>query len=472
MPRRALSRSFPAARPATVLALLALSLGAMGAGAAQAVPTTGGTAPSVQSAALQADRSGQPAASAQRREASDISLVQANLYTGLTVPKFQADVRTVLGLGSDFITYNEAHGRTDSVMAPEGYAIYRDMTNRYTKETPVVWRTDRWTAVDQGSWMISDWRGVPPGKQVELGRRYANWVTLSGVDGRQVSVVSVHIAPEARGMPDLLRPSVKRLGLLVDNLASRGQVFVGGDFNIHYPGAKYPRDILEQHALIPTYQALGSYFPTGDHRGATIDYVMGRGNGQLVTEQQFPVELHSDHDAVFGGWRWLTDTTSDVREVTSDPAGTKSAQRAAVTTLASAVRRAAAGSAVRVATATLDSPQLATDLRTAAKRGVHVQLIKVGGRMTQRETTLERLLKQDGDASSWMWHCVRDCRTTWRAYRLGGLMMVSDTEGTWKVRLSSNRQLTAAMLTKVTTVSVTAAQFGIDEGRRIFASIV
>lgn len=457
MRRRALPRSFPTARLTSLLALAALALGTVAAGpVATATIGTADVAP--------------PAAAA--RTGSDISLVQANIYTGLTVPKFQADVAEVLALGSDFVTYNEVHGRNDEVLAPEGWDVYRDMTDRYTRETAVAWRTDRWTAVAQGSWMISDWRGVPPGKQVELGRRWANWVTLAGVDGRQVSVVSVHIAPLTRGMPDLLRPSVKRLGLLVNNLASRGQVFVGGDFNIHYPGAKYPRDLLDEAALIPTYDALGTYFPTGDHRGATIDYVMGRGNGQLVTEQQYPIELHSDHDAVYGGWTWLTDVATDVRTVVSDPAGTTAQQRAAVAVLAGAVRRSQPGSTVRLATATLDSPQLATDLKSAARRGVNVQLLKIGARMTQRERGLERVLTRDGNPTSWISKCVRECRASWRTHRLGALVMTSDTSGTWTSRLDSNRQLSASLLTQPTTLTVTTGSFGIDEGKRIFASLL
>ena len=456
-PRRALRRTLPAG-----LATLALSLGILASGAAS---------PALADGTDGADR----AARAARLPASpsNISLVQANIYTGLSVTKYQADVREVLALGSDFITYNEAHGRNDVVMAPpSGYGIYRDMTDRYTRATPVVWRTDRWTAVDQGSWMISDWRGVPPGKQVELGRRWANWVTLVGVDGRQVSVVSAHFAPETKGMPDLLQPSAQRLGLLVDRLATRGQVFVGGDLNVHYPGARYPRGVFGEHALVPTYDALGTSFPTGDHYGATIDYVLGRGNGQLVTDQHFPVELNSDHDAVYGGWTWLTDVPSDVREVVSDPAGDQPAQRAALGSLATAVRRAEAGAVVRVATATLDSAQLARDLRAAAVRGVHVQLIKIGGRWTGRETKLEKLLRTDRDRSSWMLSCTEECRTSWLGFKLGALVMVSDTQRAWTTRLSSNRQLTSALLTEVTTVTITSGVYGIAEGQRIFDTIM
>ena len=80
----------------------------------------------------------------------DITMIQANIYTGLSVERFQADVRKVLAVQPDFVTYNEVPFRNDEVMAPEGYAIYRDMTDRFTAATPVAWREDRWTAIDQG----------------------------------------------------------------------------------------------------------------------------------------------------------------------------------------------------------------------------------------------------------------------------------------------------------------------------------
>ena len=65
-------------------------------------------------------------------QASDLTLVQANIYTGLSTTRFQADVREVLAQGPDFVTYNEVMFRQDSVLAPDGYGIYRSMRNRYT----------------------------------------------------------------------------------------------------------------------------------------------------------------------------------------------------------------------------------------------------------------------------------------------------------------------------------------------------
>src|SRR5215207_3641603 len=62
----------------------------------------------------------------------DITMIQANIYTGLSPERFQADVREVLAVQPDFVTYNEVPFRNDAVMAPDGYAIYRNMRNRFT----------------------------------------------------------------------------------------------------------------------------------------------------------------------------------------------------------------------------------------------------------------------------------------------------------------------------------------------------
>ena len=44
---------------------------------------------------------------------SDITMVQANIYTGLSIPRFQADVAKVLAIQPDFVTYNEVPFRSD-----------------------------------------------------------------------------------------------------------------------------------------------------------------------------------------------------------------------------------------------------------------------------------------------------------------------------------------------------------------------
>ena len=56
---------------------------------------------------------------------SDVTLVHANILSQLSVERFQADVRTVLGKKPDLITYNEVPLRQDSVIAPNGYDLQR-----------------------------------------------------------------------------------------------------------------------------------------------------------------------------------------------------------------------------------------------------------------------------------------------------------------------------------------------------------
>ena len=66
----------------------------------------------------------------------------------------------------------------------------------YTGATPVAWRTDRWTAINQGTTTVTYKEGKLPGQKVHWGIRYANWVVLQGIDGHVVSVISAHLPPE------------------------------------------------------------------------------------------------------------------------------------------------------------------------------------------------------------------------------------------------------------------------------------
>ena len=180
--------------------------------------------------------------------------------------------------------------------------------------------------------MISNYRKRPPGKSTLLGLRYANWVSLESVDGRRLSLVAVHVAPPFRDEQGnagrLLRPSVRRLSRLVQDLSSHGPVLVGGDFNVNYRTARYPRDLLNQARLRPTYDLMGNYFPTGDHHGGTIDYVFVRAKSQLQVDWHRPVELNSDHDAVVAGLSWTTDPPeAETTTVRSQPDGTDEERR-------------------------------------------------------------------------------------------------------------------------------------------------
>jgi len=402
-----------------------------------------------------------------------VTMVQANIYTGLSVDRFQADVRTVLAQHPDFITYNEVMFRKDPVLAPAGYGIYRSMTNRFTAETPVAWRADRWTPIDRGTTMISDWRGKPPGRVVEIGRRFANWVTLQGVDGRVVSVVAVHTAPVDRNMPDLIRPSVSRLGALVDSLAPAGPVLVGGDFNVHYTSRRYPRDILAAHALVPSYDALGSYFPTGDHEGATIDYLFKRDDrGDLAATGQRPVELNSDHDAVVADLAWQTDAPVSTRTVTNDPSGDLGTQRVALRSLAQAVRSAPPGGTIELATRSLDAVAVTRPLKRALARGVHVRIVTASKTLTLREARLQRTIAARADAGSWLHRCSGTCLESWRSAGVPpALVLVSDPSGAWQTRAQANRALTWNLVAAPTRVTISTGPDALAEGAGLFDAV-
>ncbi len=403
---------------------------------------------------------------------SDITMIQANIYTGLKTERFQADVRKVLAVKPDFVTYNEVPFRNDDVMAPEGYAIYRDMSDRFTAATPVAWREDKWTAIDQGTWRISNWRGKPPGRVVELGRRYANWVTLQDVDGRVVSVVSIHVAPVVRGMPDLLRRSVKRLDLLVGQLESAGPVLVGGDFNVHYRSSRYPRDILSGNDLVATYDNLASYFATGDHHGFTIDYVMSTGYDELVPVNHYPIELKSDHDAVVAGLTWAVDAPRDTTVVSNNPAGDRVAQRAALTSLLNGIKAAQPGAQLAVATTRLDLPAVVRQLSLALDRGVHLQVVTTTKQQTPAEQRLTRLVAASGDTGSAMRWCNATCRGVWNDAGLPkALMMVSDTSGVWTTRYDASRKLGPELVTEVSRVRISVGPHSLEDGQRLLATI-
>ena len=53
--------------------------------------------------------------------------------------------------------------------------------------------------------------------------------------------------------------------VLVDRLAARGPVLVGGDFNMHYLSSAYPEDLFEAADLKSTFELMGTRFATGDH---------------------------------------------------------------------------------------------------------------------------------------------------------------------------------------------------------------
>lgn len=464
-PRAPRRRGRTVATAAVVAAATALS-GALAASAAIS-PAPSSTSPAASFAGSGALAS---SSAATGTSTGEVTMIHANIKSSLSVERFQADVRKVLSGRPDFVTYNEVPLRVDSVLAPDGYDIHRSKKNRYTAAAPVVWRTDRWTLVDSGTFRISNYREIPRGRNIRLGLRFANWVTLSSGE-RQVSVVSTHVAPLDKNMPDLLRPSVRRIGALVEQLAPQGPVLVGGDFNVHYKSGRYPRDLLTEAGMAPTYDTLQSYFATGDHQGATIDYVFNRGADNLAAQQHRPMELRSDHDAVVAGLGWLRDAPSDTQRINSDPAGDSDARRLAVAALARAVEATEPGQSLDVVGTGLTLRVVFRRLRAAVQRGVEVDYLTRSPDLTRRERRLARVVETAGGESS-VAQCRDECARAWRQENMARtFVMVRDLDGRAVQRIDANRVLNPAMLQLRTRLVVRTGQIGLAEGEKMLTAL-
>lgn len=399
---------------------------------------------------------------------ADVRFIQANIYSGLSVAKFQADVDTVLRRGPDFVSYNEVPRRKDAVLAPAPYQVQRSMRNRYTAATAIAWRSDRWTKVDSGTFRISNWRGVPPGKKVELGRRFANWVTVTSADGRVVSAIAVHFAPPARGMPDLRPRSARRLGALVDRLATKGQVLVGGDLNMHYRAPAYTGATFAEHSLVPIWDTLGYTFRT--HGRYTIDYVMSRSEGELVAEDAARIALNSDHAGVQSDLAWTVDAPTQTTEVRNDPDGSAEDKARVVRTVGQAVKATPAGGSVDLVTGSLDTRRTFRALKRAVGRGVAVRLTTRSAELSPRERRLRRLL--DSSPTGSFTQCVDACAAAWREASGPRTLLVSagaDSVATDRVDL--RRNLTRAAIDRRSIAWSRTGHYSLTEGRDLLGTL-
>lgn len=232
--------------------------------------------------------------------ALDLRFVQANIRRTLGAGDFVADLRRAAAGQPDFLTVNEGVRPAELfAQALPGYSIYRGPDSRWTLETTVMWRTDRWQAVGSGTRYLHARGG-------RWGTRAVNWVRLQdAVTGRTVSVVSAHASPDSPHTHGLLPVFMGRLSALVRELSASGPVFVGGDLNVHYTSGRFPRPAMSAAGLVPTYDAFGMPAGgTGDHGGATIDYLLYQPGAGVTATGQSKLELRSDHDAVAGTFHY------------------------------------------------------------------------------------------------------------------------------------------------------------------------
>ncbi len=438
-PRRARTRLRLAARlglPAVVAAqTLALSAVLASASAAPTAPSAGAVPAAAPAAVTTADGSD-----------DSFTVVQANLLSPQSDAGFRGDVATVYAQSPDLITFNEVAFRKDDALAPAGYELWRTR-GQYTGPTPVAWRSSAWVKEDQGTFQISDYAPRPPGRKTQLGMRFANWVTLrSRTQGRVLSVVSAHIAPPVDGMPDLLNPSMERLSQLVTTLGERGPVVVGGDFNVHTRSKRYPAAALAAAGMRSTYEMTGVSFPTGDHKGATIDYVFVRGDDQVDVTGNRPVELNSDHKAVVAEMSWSGVPLVRPLEVRNRPNGTTAQRRVVVETVLGAIRRTTAGETVSLAGHGTTLPSVRSALAAAQRRGVGVQVVTRSVRLTAVEERLRRAAQ--GRPGSWVAQCLDRCAASWSVDHLASVVMVSGSDGAPRTAVEASRRLRTAMITR------------------------
>lgn len=336
-------------------------------------------------------------------------MVEANIKSGMTAAQTRSDLLKVYADRPDFVALNEIAGRSDAVLAPVGYQLFRT-PGRYTGSNAVVWRTDRWTAIAQGTIYVTAVPGKTASQTTELGLRYANWATLRSVDGCQtLSVVAYHVAPRTAPIGDLLMPSVYKLGGLATQLAADGPVLMAGDLNRHVGDRTYPRAALAAYQLKSTWDLAGKALPTHDPRNATIDYIFVRNAAQFAVTRQLTRELYSDHDAVVTNLalnpRVVVARTAPtfVRgHVVNLPTSTNAlSRRAVLSRIIRAVGLAPKGAIVQVATDRLGDPIVLNALRNAYRRGVTVQLVTTNTKLSPQENALRSLLGTVRKGGSW-----------------------------------------------------------------------
>lgn len=372
-----------------------------------------------------------------------VRLAQANLWAGMGASALAADVATVTAELPDFITYNEVDGRADASLAPSPYKVFRAAStgdrevDKYTRETAVAWDANKWTPLATGTWEISNVRGKYDWQAREWGIRYANWATLTNADGRVVSVISVHIAPDATEFTaGILEPSLRRLGALADILDDQGPVMVAGDLNVNYrETAKYPRALMSELDLTPTYDVLKTSLPTGDQKGATIDYVLLRSASRYSVKQHYTRELNSDHDLLVADAAVLTDKVGSwgAGTVVSDP---RVSPYKVQETIVRAIDGIPTGGVLHLTARTMYGSPTVDAIKRARARGVQIQLVFGDSTPTRAIKSFQRMLGKKTTRKSWAVNRPR-------AYGRQGLppvhLLASVSSGTPALRIDVDR---------------------------------
>ena len=255
---------------------------------------------------------GQPGASPAAVSGPQVRLAQANIKVSLSRSRYRSDLAKVMKHGPDFVSLNEAQSRSVSDLSVRGYGTYRASEDEYGRRSqalsPVVmWRTDRWVAVDKGTVQLTK-----PVTGVKNDNRYATWVVLASSDGSgRISVISTHTMTSPAKSPQARKDEAQRgfakLAGLAQGLQKYGPVLVAGDLNSPYPrnggnGDPWgPKPLMTKAGMTSSFETLGAP-PQGwatHDGGGTIDWLLGSSSTATSTRHA-TFKLDSDHHGLVG----------------------------------------------------------------------------------------------------------------------------------------------------------------------------
>lgn len=255
---------------------------------------------------------GQPGASPAAVSGPQVRLAQANIKVSLSRSRYRSDLAKVMKHGPDFVSLNEAQSRTVSDLSVRGYGTYRASADEYGTRSqalsPVVmWRTDRWVAVDKGTVQLTK-----PVTGVKNDNRYATWVVLASSDGSgRISVISTHTMTSPANSPQARQDEAQRgfakLAGLAQGLQKYGPVLVAGDLNSPYPrnggnGDPWgPKPLMTKAGMTSSFETLGAP-PQGwatHDGGGTIDWLLSSSSTATSTRHA-TFKLESDHHGLVG----------------------------------------------------------------------------------------------------------------------------------------------------------------------------
>lgn len=255
---------------------------------------------------------GQVGASPAAVSGPQVRLAQANIKVSMSSSRYRSDLAKVMKHGPDFVSLNEAQSRSVSDLSVRGYGTYRASADEYGTRSqalsPVVmWRTDRWVAVDKGTVQLTK-----PVTGVKNDNRYATWVVLASSDGSgRLSVISTHTMTSPANSPQARKNEAQRgfakLAGLAQGLQKYGPVLVAGDLNSPYPrnggdGDPWgPKPLMTKAGMTSSFETLGAP-PQGwatHDGGGTIDWLLGS-SATATPTRHATFKLESDHHGLVG----------------------------------------------------------------------------------------------------------------------------------------------------------------------------